>query len=164
MIESSIRTARVLNHVKDWCLHAYKCVCVYARLRIGNSYQQIQLGQWKGLLVRNRLVHRKWIKSSYFFELRTKLYRLDGQTINQLNKSESASLLQDMSLFLPDCIHIRKVGRCRTLPQQNPIVRTLFKSFEIKYEIWFSMRLMFRGHLQWRNDLDLLFISGEYLG
>ena len=35
---------------------------------------------------------------------------------------------------------------------------------EIKYEILFSMRLMFRGHLQWQSDLDLRFISGEYLG
>ena len=35
---------------------------------------------------------------------------------------------------------------------------------EIKYEILFSMRLMFRGHLQSQSDLDLRFISGEYLG
>ncbi len=37
---------------------------------------------------------------------------------------------------------------------------------EIKNEILFSMRLMFRGHLQWQSlsDFDLWFISGEYLG
>ncbi len=46
----------------------------------------------------------------------------------------------------------------RALPQHNSM------AVEIKYEIFFSMRLMFRGHLQWQSDLDLRFISGENLG
>ncbi len=37
-------------------------------------------------------------------------------------------------------------------------------SFEIMYEILFSVRLLFRGHLHLRSDLDLWLILVKYLG
>jgi hypothetical protein len=67
-----------------------------------------------------------------FMNYEKKIYRRDWQTTNQFNTSESAILLEDMSLlFLPDWVQNQKYkvpNTATTKPNRKDF-------FEIKYEI-----------------------------
>jgi hypothetical protein len=93
------------------------------------------------------------------------------QNIKTGSENENSTNIERISEFIEDTLSI--------LPQSNTkegeewrrrMASTAIAQFngknsvEIKYEICFSMKLMFRGHLQWQSDLDLRFISGENLG
>ena len=96
--------------------------------------------------------------------LNKKIYKRDLRTRNELILSESASLLKILYRFFLSLSTKNGEEWRRRLASTAIAQFNGQNSVEIKFEIFFSVRLMFRGHLQWQSDLDLRFISGENLG